>query len=530
MSFQPTIRPAHNPGPLLQVTGATKAYHGIPALIDVSLELRGGEVHALVGENGAGKSTLIKLLAGVLPADSIDIAVRGEPVTFREARDAFDAGLRFIHQELSVIPTLSVAENIFLSQPYPSRAGVFVRWSQLNERARTVLALLGVDHIAPRQIMARLSPGDQMLVKIASAFVGRGVDTDETMSAWVYVMDEPTAALTVEEAALLFNVIRRLRAQGRAVLYVTHRLDEIFEIADRVTVLRDGHRVTTTRIDHTTPVDLIRMMTGRDLQQVYPAREPDTAVREKVLLNVQGLTTRSVTAITFQLKEGEILGIAGLKGSGRTELLRALIKADRVLSGTIMLDSAALPGRSPAEAWENALAYVPEERRSQGLILTRSVSDNITLPHLRHLSRQGVLLNHLLERKTSDRVGASVRLKAAGVGQIVRQLSGGNQQKTMFARALARSPRILLLDEPTRGVDVGAKYDIYTVIRQISASGTGIIMVSSELPELLGLCDRILVLREGRLIETVKAEDVTEETLLALCYGELSNDNRAANN
>jgi ribose transport system ATP-binding protein len=343
-------------------------------------------------------------------------------------------------------------------------------------------------------------------------------------------MDEPTAALNVEEAALLFNVIRRLRAQGRAVLYVTHRLDEIFEIADCVTVLQDGQRVTTTRIEHTTPADLIRMMTGRDLQQVYPAREPDTAVRDRVLLDVQGLTTRSVNTISFQLKEGEILGIAGLKGSGRTELLRALIKADRVLGGTITLNAAALPGRSPAEAWENGLAYVPEERRSQGLILTRSVSDNITLPHLRHLSRRGVLLNHLLERKTSDRVGTSVRLKASGVGRLVRQLSGGNQQKAMFARALVRSPRILLLDEPTRGVDVGAKYDIYTVIRQISASGTGIIMVSSELPELLGMCDRILVLRDGHLITTVRAEDVTEETLLALCYGELSNDNRATCN
>jgi ribose transport system ATP-binding protein len=527
MSFQPPVRPTHHTSTLLQVIGASKSYYSIPALIDVSLELRGGEVHALIGENGAGKSTLIKLLAGVLPADSITMMIHGEPVNVRDARDAFDAGLRFIHQELSVIPTLSVAENIFLSQPYPSRAGIFVRWSQLNERARTVLAQLGVDHIEPRQIMARLSPGDQMLVKIASAFVGRGGESDNKVSAWIYVMDEPTAALNVEEAALLFDVIRRLRAQGRAVLYVTHRLDEIFEIADCVTVLRDGQRVTTTRIEDTTPADLIWMMTGRELQQVYPAREPDTAVREQVLLDVQRLTTRSVHNISFQLKEGEILGIAGLKGAGRTELLRALIKADRVLGGHIALNTAVLPGRSPAETWENGLAYVPEERRSQGLILTRSVSDNITLPHLRHLSRWGALLNHLLERQTSDRVGASVRLKAAGVGRPVRQLSGGNQQKAMFARALVRAPRVLLLDEPTRGVDVGAKYDIYSVIRQISASGTGIIIVSSELPELLGMCDRILVLRDGHLITSVRAEDVTEETLLALCYGELSNDNRA---
>jgi ribose transport system ATP-binding protein len=526
MSIQSSVRFSDNAPPLLQVTGANKAYHGTPALIDVSIELRGGEVHALVGENGAGKSTLIRLLAGVLPADSISIMIRGEPVNFREARDAFEAGLRFIHQELNVVPTLSVAENIFLSQPYPSRTGVFVRWNQLNGRARAVLAQLGVDHISPRQIMARLSPGDQMLVKIASAFVGGGIDPDGNLSAWVYVMDEPTAALNVEEAALLFNVIRRLQAQGCAVLYVSHRLDEIFKIADCVTVLRDGRVVTTTPIEHTTPADLIRMMTGRDLQQVYPPREVQAVVKEQILLDVHGLTTRSVKDISFQLKEGEILGIAGLKSSGRTELLRALMKADRVLGGQIALDSRGLASKSPAESWENGLAYVPEERRSQGLILNRSVSDNITLPHLRHVSHYGVLLNHRLERKTSDRAGTSVRLKAAGVRQVMRQLSGGNQQKTMFARALVRSPRVLLLDEPTRGVDVGAKYDIYTLIRRISASGTGIIMVSSELPELLGLCDRILVMRGGHLIKAVHADGLTEEELLALCYGDLSNDNR----
>lgn len=515
-----------NPAPLLEVFGASKTYHGIPALIDVSLQLLGGEVHALIGENGAGKSTLIKLLAGVLSADSIDIRVRGEPATFRDASDAFQAGLRFIHQELNVVPTLSVAENIFLGQPYPSRLRLFVRWAQLSQRAKAVLNQLGVEHISPRQSMARLSPGDQMLVKIASAFVQEELADRSDPASRIYVMDEPTAALTAQESALLFRVIERLREQGAAVLYVTHRLDEIFAIADRVTVLRDGRVVATNSVHDVTPPDLIRQMIGRDIREAYPGRESGAVVGERILLDVQGLTTQSVKEVSFQLRAGEILGIAGLKGSGRTELLRALMNVDRTVAGVVRLDSAQLRTRSPAGSWRQGLAYVPEERRSQGLILTRSVSDNITLPHLGALSRSGMWLNHRLEQKTSASLGSSVRLKAARVHQTVRQLSGGNQQKTLFARALAGSPRVLLLDEPTRGVDVGAKSDIFALIRQISAGGTGIIMVSSDMPELLGLCDRILVMRKGRLFGIVSADGLTEEELLALCYGEVSHDNR----
>lgn len=520
--------PPASPVALLELSGANKAYHGIPALIDVSLELRSGEVHALIGENGAGKSTLIKLMAGVLPADSIDIRVRGVPAKFHEASDAYRAGLRFIHQELNVVPTLSVAENIFLGQPYPARLGVFVRWGQLGRQAKAVLAQLGVNHIAPRQTMARLSPGDQMLVKLASAFVGEEIGSGRDSEPRIYVMDEPTAALTAQEVSLLFRVIHHLREQGSAILYVTHRLDEIFKIADRVTVLRDGRVVATSSVAEVAPPDLIRQMTGRDLQDTYPGREPGVSIGERILLDAQDLTTRSVKGVSFQLRSGEILGVAGLKSSGRTELLRALMRVDRAVAGEIGLDSSLMRAKSPAGSWKQGLAYVPEERRSQGLILTRSVSDNITLPHLAHLARQGMWLNRGLEQKTSESLGTSVRLKAARVRQTIRQLSGGNQQKTLFARALAGSPRVLLLDEPTRGVDVGAKSDIFALIRQISASGTGILMVSSDLPELLGLCDRILIMRKGRLAETVSTNGLTEEQLLALCYGEVSYDNRPA--
>lgn len=508
--------------PLLAITHANKSYHGVPALINGSLQLEAGQVHALVGENGAGKSTLIKLLAGVLSPDSMTVAMQGRPVKIHHAQDAFNAGLRFIHQELNVVPYLSVAENIYLSQPYPTYLGSFVNWRLLNQRATDVLKRLGVTHILPRTQMSRLSPGNQMLVKIASMFVDESLDNGQESNAWVYVLDEPTAALTGQEAAMLFAVIKRLQAHGRAILYVSHRMDEIFEIADQVTVMRDGRVEACKPIVETSPGELIHLMTGRELTRTYPPRE--TQPRDHVLLNVQHLSTQAVQDVTFHLQESEVLGVAGLNGSGRTELLRALMGADPISSGDIMFDGSVFKPGSPAASWDNGIAFVPEERRSQGLILSRSISDNITLPHLHEISTGNLFLNRRLEHAKSEALGESVRLKAIGPHQITRQLSGGNQQKVVFARALARQPRVLLLDEPTRGVDVGAKYDIYRLIHQTIADGTGIIMVSSDLSELLGLCDRIMVMRHNRLFAIVPAQGLTEEELLSICYGRNRHD------
>jgi ABC-type sugar transport system ATPase subunit len=497
---------------LLHITGANKSYSGVPVLIDAAIDLRAGEVHALMGENGAGKSTLIKLLAGFVSADSIRITMRGQPVTIHHPQAAFDLGLRFIHQELNIIPHLSVAENVFLSRPYPTHAGLLVNWSRLNQQARQVLDHLGVSHVDTRQLMARLSPGDQMLVSIARAFAD-----GESRQSSIYVMDEPTASLSGNETAKLFGVIENLKQSGCAILYVSHRMDEVFKIADRITVMRDGRVVGTHPVESVEPPDVIRMMTGRSLHQVYPPRESSHGSR--ILLEARGLQTAAIRDVTFELHEGEILGVAGLNGSGRTELLRALMGADRILDGEIVLDGLAVRGLSLTSAWQRGIANVPEERRSQGLVISRSVGNNITLPQLRHLSRVGILLNHSVEYRTSHKLGESVRLKAKSPSQTVRQLSGGNQQKVVFARALARPPRVLLLDEPTRGVDIGAKADIYALIRQISAAGTGIIMVSSDLPELLGLSDRILIMRSGRLADQIPAEGLTEESLLTRCYG-----------
>lgn len=497
--------------PLLSVRHASKAYGGIPALIDASLDLRAGEVHALMGENGAGKSTLIRLLSAVTPADSMDVFLRGEPVTIHDPQRAFDLGLRFIHQELAVVPDLSAAENLYLSYPYPRRLGVLVDWPVLNRRAKAVLGELGISHIAPTALAGSLSPGDQMLVKIAAALV------DDGRPASVYVMDEPTAALTGEEADQLFAVIERLRARGCAILYVSHRMDEVFRIAQRVTVMRDGRVVAESQIADTTAAEVIRQMTGRDLKQVYPPREAPMGSAPR--LTVRDLSSEYVRGLNFDVHAGEIVGIAGLAGSGRTETLRALMGADRVTGGQTLLDGEPVGALSVADAWAEGLVFVPEERRAQGLILSRPVSDNITLPHLGHVHRLGVFLSPRMERVLSDSLAEAVRLKAVSVRQTSRELSGGNQQKIVFARALAREPRVLLLDEPTRGIDVGAKYDLYALIRQMSARGAAVLMVSSDLPELLGLCDRLVVLRHGEQSAIVPVGDMTESDLLTLCYG-----------
>jgi ribose transport system ATP-binding protein len=504
--------------PLLSISNANKTYSGTPALIDASLELFGGEVHALLGENGAGKSTLIKLLAGVTMPDSMDIKLHGQPIVIHNPQDAFRHGLRFIHQELNIVPQLSVAENIFLSQPYPTHVGIFVNWRKLEQAASTTLNQLGISHINPRHIIARLRPGDQMLVKIASAFVGA-----EQSKSFIYVLDEPTAALTGEETMLLFKVIRRLREQDCAIVYVSHRMEEIFQISDRITVMRDGRVISTQPTPETTPANLIRLMTGRKLEQVYPLRESTPS--ETVLLDLQDLHTQSIKQVTFQLHAGEILGIAGLNGSGRSELLRALVGVDKLIAGQIRLDKKLQINHSPSKAWGNGMAFIPEERRSQGLVLGHSISNNVMLPHLSTLSWGGLTLNRRQEQRISSQLGERVKLRARNYNQRARELSGGNQQKILFARALACSARVLLLDEPTRGIDVGSKYEIYQLIRQISRDGNGIIMVSSELSELIGLCDRIVVMHQGQLVQIVDAARQTEETLLALCYRETHLDN-----
>jgi ribose transport system ATP-binding protein len=506
---------------LLALTNVSKAYSGAPVLRSVSLSIAPGEIHALIGENGAGKSTLIKILAGVVSPDAAEIAIDGRDVTIDGPDAAFAHGLRFIHQELNSVPTLSVAENIFLGRAYPRRFGRLVDWDRLANQAGEALGRLGVSHIDPRRKMARLGIGDRMLVSISAALLDGG-----GTAAQVYVMDEPTAALTGEEAGRLFAVLSEIRRSGRSVLYVSHRIDEVMRLCDRITVLRDGAVIATKAIGETTQDEIIRMMIGRQVDEAYP--RPLAPAGEEIVLAVQGLRGGRLEPLNFDLRKGEIVGIAGLSGAGQSEILRLLAGADRVRDGRINVNGRAGRPQGLPSAWRSGLAYVPRERRSEGLVLSRAVDDNIVLPHLKRFSRRGGFLARSRERAAAAASAADVRLKARGLRQLCRELSGGNQQKVVFAKALTGRPAVLLLDEPTRGVDVGAKFDIYSLIREWSAKGMAVLMASSDFPELLGMCDRIIVMRDGAIATILEADGLTEEVLLNHCYGHRRPESDAA--
>lgn len=500
--------------PQLCFSGLVKTYGAARALDGVALDLRSGEVHALMGENGAGKSTLIRILAGIERADAGQITLDGTVLRLAGPTDAEAAGLRFLHQELQVVPGLSVAENMHLARPYPTRFGL-VDWRALRQAARVALARLGVDQIDPDRAMAALGPGDQMLVRIAATLLTGG-----GRAPWLYVLDEPTAALTGAEAERLFGAIGALVAGGAGVLYVSHRIDEVLRLCHRVTVLRDGATVSSRAISATDRVRIIHDMTGRALSDLYPRRAG--MVPEQPLLRVRGLAVGVVRGIDFDVQAGEILGLAGLSGSGRNAVLKALMGALPRGAGQVSLDERPL-GTSPAQTWRQGLAYVPRERRSEGLMLWRALAETVTLPHLAALSRAGFLR----QRHEGQRVaalGRAVGLKARGPSQPCAELSGGNQQKVLFARALAGHPRLLLLDEPTRGVDVGARFDIHALIMAFADQGGAVIVASSDLPELIGLCDRIAVLHAGRLGAVLSAAGLTEAGLLARCHDPLSED------
>lgn len=494
--------------PLLSATSVTKAYAGVPALSGANLVVAPGEIHALMGENGAGKSTLIKILAGVVAPDTADIAVDGEPVSIDSTKAAYRLGLRFIHQEFNVVPTLSVAENIFMGRRYPRRAGVLVDWNALNREAQRALDRLGIDHIDPSQNLGELSLGDQMLVRISAALLD---------DAKLYVMDEPTAALTRDESERLFRVLREIRASGSSVLYVSHRLDEIMALCDKATVLRDGRSIDSGALTNITHDDLVSLMIGRKVEEAYP--KPTAGRRETTVFGAADLTTVGLNPVSFSLREGEVLGVAGLSGSGQAELIRAIFGDAKLTAGTMTLSGSPYTPSSPAAAWQSGVAYVPRERRAEGLVMRRPIFENITLAHLKRQSRAGTWLTPKREKRFAAELGANMRLKAVGPAQDVLELSGGNQQKVVFARAVAGNPRLLLLEDPTRGVDVGAKFDIYSIVRELTAKGAAVILVSSDLPELIGISDRIAVMRQGEITTIVDAAGLREDDLINLCYG-----------
>ena len=485
----------------------SKSYAGVPALSGVDLDLHAGEVHALMGENGAGKSTLIKLIAGVVCADAMAVQIDGKAVSLTSAKDATAAGFRFIHQELNIIPQLSAAENILLGRRFPRRFCFAVDWRALNARAEKALAMLGVHHVAVSRQAGLLPSGDRMLIKIASALV-----SDGAADAVLYVFDEPTAALTATESEKLFAVIKLLAQRGAAILYISHRMTEVMQICDRVTVLRDGKKVLSQEMPQSSGPEIIAAMTGRDVQTAHPPRR--SPIGTKVVCAAHNVTTQNLAGLDFTLHEGEVLGVAGLADAGQSHVLQAFMGLQRPTKGSLVLQNAPVPP-SPAKAWARGVAYVPRERRADGVMLHRAIRDNVMLPHLGPI---GLLANRRRETVQTICLATNVSLKSAGPAQSVWQLSGGNQQKVVFARALGGNPQLLLLDEPTRGVDVGAKFDIYTLIRDLSAQGCAVIIASSDLAELLGICDRILILQNGMQSEIVATTGLSMADLLSRFY------------
>ena len=491
--------------PALEARDIVKRFDGVHALQGAGLSVKPGEIHALLGENGAGKSTLIKVVTGIHAPDAGTILRDGEEVSFANVRAAGRAGIVALYQELSIIPTLNVAENILLGEQTPSRGGI-VQWQALRRRARQQLEILN-QRIPLGRLAGELSPVQQTMVAVA-----RALATD----ARVLILDEPTASLTDTEIRDLFAVLRSLRDRGVAIVYVSHRLEEVFELCDRLTIMRNGETIATKDVADSHIDEVISLMVGRSQGELYPDRATGTG---PVALTVTGLSGRRVRDVSFEARAGEVLGIGGLAGSGRSELLRLIAGAQRHTAGEIAVEGRTLPrSRGVGRVLDAGVALVPEERRSQGVILGASIQDNIAIANLRAVSRGGWTSSSQIA-EISRRGMRDLRIKARSPRQPVGELSGGNQQKVVLAKMLARNPRVLLMDEPTRGIDVGTKAEIYRLIRQLAAQGTAVVAVSSELPELIGMSDRILIMHEGRVSGQVAAEAADDEVLLSYAYG-----------
>ena len=491
--------------PVLEVRGVTRRFPGVTALDGVDFSLRAGEVHALLGENGAGKSTLIKILGGAVRKEAGEILLDGRPVDFHAPAEALAAGIAVIYQELVLCPHLTVAENVLMGH-LPRAGGVAVNWRTAKARVAELFRSLGAT--VPLDVpVGRLSTAQQQMVEIAKAL---------SRDSRVLVLDEPSAALGQRDLEHLFAVVRRLRERGVAIVYISHRLEEVFEIADRVTVLKDGRLVGSWPIAEVDMGRLVRAMTGRDLGAVPGgSAAPDAPVR----LELRNLGRRGAfSGVSLRLRAGDVVGIAGLVGSGRTEVLRAVFGADVPDAGEVLVDGRAVRFRSPGQARRRGLGLLPEDRKSQGLLLNRALRENVSLASLARFTRLGVLGLGREDRAVRELM-RELRIVARGPGQQVVSLSGGNQQKVVLARWLARRCGILLIDEPTRGVDVGAKEEIYRLIHDLASGGAAVLVVSSELKELFALCPRILVMREGRLAgdftgATLREEDVVAAMLL----------------
>ena len=494
----------------LRMQGISKSFDGTQALRGVDFSARAGEVHAISGENGAGKSTLVKILSGALPCDAGEILLDGEPVDLSTPVRARRLGIRAVYQEFSLVPHLTVTENILIGRMPAGRLFGWIDWAEAHRRAEAILASIGFVGIDVRKRVRQLSVSHQQMVEIAKAVAER---------PRILILDEPSAVLSQEELKRLFALVGELKQQGTLVLYISHRLDEVFEVADRITVLKDGQLVGTVLPGEADQGKLIRMMVGRDLGEIFPARRPPEA---GIALQVSGLFREgSFSGVSFSLRRGEVLGMFGLVGSGRTQVARCIFGADPFTAGEVRLGNKIVHPRSPKEAVEAGIALLTEDRKRDGLVLSCSIRDNVSLASYERMTRWGVIDRKKQAAQVGEKV-VELDIRPTAIDRLARQLSGGNQQKLVLAKWLLTRARVLILDEPTRGVDVATKVEIYQIISRLAASGIGILLISSELPEILGMSDRALVMREGRLVGEFTRAQASEERLLASAAGVVS--------
>lgn len=485
---------------ILTMEGIHKRFPGVYALRDCRFDLKSGEVHALVGENGAGKSTLMKVLTGVLKKDAGKIVFMNEELDALTPRQAQEKGISIIHQELNLMPHLTAAQNIFIGRE-PRRGGIFTDDKQQNRETERLFQLLGL-RLNPRVHVGSLTVAGQQMVEIARAL---------SFDSKVLIMDEPTAALTETEIEELFKIIRSLKTQGVGIVYISHRMEELMQITDRISVMRDGAYVQTVMTQDTSTKEIIQMMVGRTIFEEPKAKS--VSKKSETALEVRGLSAGIVRDVSFSLKKGEILGFAGLMGAGRTETARAVFGADPLQQGEIIVGGQSVRIRSPQDAVHYGIGYLSEDRKRYGLAMGMSVEDNTALAALKDFSRWG-FVDFKRTRAEAERYAAMLKTKTPGIGQDVKNLSGGNQQKVIIAKWLMRNCNILIFDEPTRGIDVGAKNEIYKLLFELAESGKSIIMISSELPELLRMSDRIAVMCEGRLTGILDIENATQEEIM----------------
>ena len=490
---------------ILNMTNIHKAFGPVRALRTAAFELRRGEIHALAGENGAGKSTLMHIIDGILQPDGGEILLDGKPVKISSPNAANRLGIGFVHQEIALCPEISVAENMFMSETGQSKSW-FMNYRDLGKRAATILKEIG--DIDPASRAGDLSISQQQIVEIAKAL---------TLDCRILILDEPTAALTETEAQTLFRIMHRLAERGIAIIYISHRMAEIFEHCDRITVMRDGCHIRTENISEISPEEVVNSMVGRVLDKLYPPKLAEEEKSNDVILSVRGLNeAKRVFDVDFDLRRGEILGLAGLIGAGRSEIVRAVCRLEGKPKGEVTLRGRPLRLKDYRDSIREGLVYLSEDRKGDGLFLNMSIAANVSALDVGRISNGMGFIERRKEMKRADELGRRLKLRANSVGDAVSTLSGGNQQKVALAKMLSVEPQVVFLDEPTRGVDVGAKAEIHRQIRELAREGVGVIVISSELPELIGVSDRVLVVREGRIAGEVEGEDMTEEKIMQL--------------